>query len=90
MAEQVKLTWKPVATKQFTGDRAKLFTAYEEAKAMMVASRDELEESVTKGLVKMDAVPDGKECVYGYRFGQMAVAFAEPKANKTPKDAIVL
>lgn len=64
-------------------DAQKLYVAYQAEQAKAKAARLAFEAAITKHMEAKKVVPAGKEPVFGYNFGKLAVAFAPAKAARS-------
>lgn len=89
MATREKLDWSPVDTHGFKGKLREAYDAYKDAQAQANDARKAFE-AVAAPLAAKKA-PKGKEPVFSYRFGKVALAFRdETEGEKTSDDAISL
>lgn len=95
MTTREKLTWMPWDTNAkgepvLPSDAAKAYAAYQAAQAESSAKRKAFEATLTRHIEAKKLVPAGKEPVFGYNFGKLAIAFAPAKATKSASGAFKL
>lgn len=85
MATREKLSWTPWEQNAkgepvLPSDAAKAYAAYQAAQAESSKARKAFEAVLSKHIESKKLVPAGKEPVFGYNFGKLAIAFAPAKA----------
>lgn len=76
-----KLDWQPVRTEDFKGELRKKYDAYKAAQAQANEARKAFEASAMPAARKI--APKGKEPVFAYRFGKVALAFRDEQEERT-------
>lgn len=76
-----KLDWQTVAIETMPAAISKQYAAYRKTVEATAKERKALEAAITAHLTKARKVPDGMVPHYGYNFGRLAIAFAEPSKS---------
>lgn len=78
-----KLDWQSVAIETMPQPIARQYQAYRKTVEASNKERKALETAITAHLTKAKKIPDGLTPHFGYRFGKLAIAFAEPSKSAT-------
>lgn len=78
-----KLDWQTVAIETMPPQISRQYAAYRKTVEASNKERKALEQAITAHLNTKKKVPDGMVPHFGYRFGKLAIAFAEPSKSAT-------
>lgn len=78
-----KLDWQTANIDTLPPTLAKAYAAYRKTVEATNKERAAFEAAVTAHMTKHKMVPAGKEPRFAYRFGRLAIAFADPSEAKS-------
>lgn len=85
-----KLTWTQIDTSALPTNLAKSYAALQKQQAETKKAREAFEADLVKAMMAQRVIPEGREPVFSYRFGNLSVAFQTIKAPKTKPAMIAL